>query len=77
MCAAALGSRIVVCGGIFTNVTQGDCSLYNIATGRVTRLPTMPIPVNHVACGTDGKRVYYFGGRYPTFSVSFLELGYC
>jgi N-acetylneuraminic acid mutarotase len=64
--SALIDGRIFVAGGIVGNrETTGRVAMFDPTTGRWTERAPMPLPRNHAASGTDGRRFYVFGGRGP------------
>jgi DNA-binding beta-propeller fold protein YncE len=60
----AVGNRLVIAGGSLENGTaSGSVLVYVPATGRVTRLGTLPAPTTHAAAATIGNVAYVIGGR--------------
>ena len=60
---AAAAGRLIIAGG-----TSGDAALraiyaFDPATGRVTRIGSLPHPLTHAAAAALGARVYVIGGR--------------
>jgi YVTN family beta-propeller protein len=61
---AAVGNRLVIAGGSLENGTASDAVLlFAPATGRVTKLGTLPAPTTHAAAATLGNVAYVIGGR--------------
>ena len=67
--AVVLGGEIKVCGGLVTLdnwLAPGNtlgCASLNPSTGVWTLFASMLVGINHQAAGTDGKKMYIFGGR--------------
>ena len=67
--AVVLGGEIKVCGGLDDAIKTAkkgnklDCASLNPSTRVWTRFASMLVGVNHQAAGTDGKKMYIFGGR--------------
>jgi DNA-binding beta-propeller fold protein YncE len=60
----AVGNRLVIAGGSLENGTaSGSVLVYVPATGRVTRLGTLPAPTTHAAAAAIGNVAYVIGGR--------------
>jgi YVTN family beta-propeller protein len=60
----AVGNRLVIAGGSLENGTATDSVLlFAPATGRVTKLGTLPAPTTHAAAATLGGVAYVIGGR--------------
>jgi YVTN family beta-propeller protein len=60
----AVGNRLVIAGGSLENGTaSGSVLVYVPATGRVTRLGTLPAATTHAAAATIGNVAYVIGGR--------------
>lgn len=74
---AVLGGNILACSGLFhrgeneeylglngdPGVNPTDCFSYDPATRHWTRFPSILTGVDHTAVGTDGEKMYVFGGR--------------
>jgi YVTN family beta-propeller protein len=61
---SAVGDRLVIAGGSLENGTASDSVLSFVpATGRVTKLGTLPAPTTHAAAATLGGIAYVIGGR--------------
>lgn len=62
---AVIGGQIYVAGGITTgNVTTNRVARYNPSNNTWTNLATMPgVGRNSAPAGTDGSKLYIFGGR--------------
>ena len=63
MVAAVISDALFACGGILGGTTIRTCYRYAITTRRWTPIAQMPFGVNHAAAGSDGRRLYIFGGR--------------
>jgi len=60
----AVGNSLVIAGGSLENGTASDSVLlYVPATGRVTKLGTLPTPTTHAAAAAIGGIAYVIGGR--------------
>jgi YVTN family beta-propeller protein len=60
----AVGDRLVIAGGSLENGTaSSSVLLYAPATGRVTKLGTLPAPTTHAAAATLDGIAYLIGGR--------------
>jgi DNA-binding beta-propeller fold protein YncE len=60
----AVGSNLVIAGGSLENGTASDAVLlFTPATGRVTRIGTLPAPTTHAAAAAIGNVAYVIGGR--------------
>ena len=60
----AVGNRLVLAGGSLENGTASDSVLLFVpATGRVTKLGTLPAPTTHAAAVAIGNVAYVIGGR--------------
>jgi YVTN family beta-propeller protein len=60
----AVGNRLVIAGGSLENGTASNSVLlYVPATGKVTKLGTLPAPTTHAAAATLGTVAYVIGGR--------------
>jgi YVTN family beta-propeller protein len=63
----AVGDKLVIAGGSLENGTASDAVLvFTPATGRVTKLGTLPTPTTHAAAAAIGNVVYMIGGRGAT-----------
>ena len=60
-----IGGRLYVASGIVEKATTGAAAVYDPATMQWTPIAPMPRPRNHAASGTDGSRLFVFGGRGP------------
>jgi outer membrane protein assembly factor BamB len=54
---------VVIAGGISPHGPSADILSFDTATGRVTRLGTLPSPVSHAPAVALGRFVYLLGGR--------------
>ena len=63
MVAVAVGRLIFFCGGITNDDTVSYCAKIDWATDRMWAMASMPKGVNHPGYGTDGRRIFVFGGR--------------
>ena len=60
----AVGDRLVIAGGSLENGIASDSVLLFVpATGRVTKLGTLPAPTTHAAAAAIGNVAYVIGGR--------------
>jgi DNA-binding beta-propeller fold protein YncE len=59
---AALGGRIYVAGGLTTAGPSRAVYAVDPAAGTVTRVATLPLPVDHVALAALGARLLLVGG---------------
>ncbi len=70
--SAAVAGRIAVAGGFAIEGTQAHTSarvdLYDPARDGWTRLPDLPIAVNHAMAAARGRTLYVVGGYTPTAS---------
>lgn len=63
VCAASIGSRIYVAGGIRVNITTADTvEVYDSVTNQWSFLAPLPHAVNHCMAAAVGNRVYVMGG---------------
>lgn len=67
---ALIGGKIYAAGGIVgasfaTQETTNRTAVYDPATDKWSELAAMPAGRNHAAAGTDGGKLYVFGGRGP------------
>jgi N-acetylneuraminic acid mutarotase len=60
--AAKIGTIVHVCGGLAGSTTAA-CASYQPASNRWMSTAPMLYAVHHAATGTDGRRMYIFGGR--------------
>ena len=63
--SALINGRFYVAGGIADQKTTGEAAMLDPATMKWTSIAPMPRPRNHAASGTDGERLFVFGGRGP------------
>ena len=63
--STTIGGMIYVGGGIHRGHTIADAARYDPGADQWTPIAPMPLPRNHAASGTDGRRWYLFGGRGP------------
>lgn len=70
LAVAALDGRIFACGGLFefgataAASNPRNCGSYSPSYGTWdTSVTDMPVGVDHAAAGTDGSKMYIFGGR--------------
>jgi YVTN family beta-propeller protein len=63
----AVGDKLVIAGGSLENGSASDAVLaYTPATGRITKLGTLPAPTTHAAAAAIGNTAYVIGGRGAT-----------
>ncbi len=64
-CSTALINGLIYVGGgnLQGSGTAGNFAVYDPVLDSWTALGLMPTPVNHAASGTDGEKLYVFGGR--------------
>jgi YVTN family beta-propeller protein len=63
----AVGDKLVIAGGSLENGTASAAVLaYTPATGRITKLGTLPTPTTHAAAAAIGNIAYVVGGRGAT-----------
>jgi len=64
-CASALIDGLIYVGGgnLQGAGTAANLAVYDPVLDTWTSLGAMPTPVNHAASGTDGERLFVFGGR--------------
>ena len=62
---AVIDGLLYAAGGIVGNLTVDSCAVYDPAADAWTPLASMPSGKgrNHAAAGTDGERLFLFGGR--------------
>jgi N-acetylneuraminic acid mutarotase len=61
--SAVLRGKIVVVGGFLADgASSARVDVYDPATDRWSRLPDLPVAVNHAMAAADGRRVYVAGG---------------
>eukprot|EP00043_Microstomoeca_roanoka_P006425 m.62622 g.62622 ORF g.62622 m.62622 type:complete len:513 (-) comp13407_c0_seq1:714-2252(-) len=63
MSSALINGKIYICGGLWQDGPSPKCGVYTPATNSWSSMPDMPKPMHHSAGGTDGKKLYIFGGR--------------
>ena len=63
---AALGDRIYVAGGLTPGGDSAAVLAVTPATGRVSRIGTLPHPVAHAPLVAAGGRLYLVGGLAPS-----------
>jgi hypothetical protein len=63
--SAVIGGMIYVAGGIVGDTTTRLGARLDPSTGTWTPIAPMPRGRNHAASGSDGTRLYVFGGRGP------------
>ena len=63
--SSVIDGQLFVAGGIVGTKTTAQAARLDIATGVWTAIAPMPLPRNHAASATDGRRFYVFGGRGP------------
>ena len=61
--SALINGEIYVAGGMATWSTTDQAAKYTPANNSWTTLPKMPKGAHHTAGGTDGYKLYVFGGR--------------
>ena len=62
---ALINGLVYMVGGIVGTGTVASAAVYNPATNTWASIAPMPLGRNHAAAGTDGRRLYVFGGRGP------------
>jgi N-acetylneuraminic acid mutarotase len=60
---AAIGGKIYAAGGIVGTSTVTNVAVYDPVANTWTAKAAMPLGRNHAAGGTDGTRMFVFGGR--------------
>ena len=65
MASALIGSQIYLAGGVWHDGTLSQATRFDPATELFTPIAPMPLPRNHAAAATDGRRLFVFGGRGP------------
>jgi non-specific serine/threonine protein kinase len=61
--SAVVKGKILVVGGFLADGSStGRADLYDPVADRWTRLPDLPVAVNHALAASDGRRVYVVGG---------------
>src|SRR5687767_11842596 len=63
--SAVIAGKVYVAGGIVGMATTNRLARYDPAANAWKELAPMPQGRNHAASGTDGLRMYVFGGRGP------------
>lgn len=63
--SAVIDGKVYLAGGIVGKTTTAVAAVLDVASGQWSMIAPMPRPRNHAASGTDGKRLYVFGGRGP------------
>ncbi len=64
--AATVGGRVAVVGGFRRDgATSPRVDLYDPGRDRWTRLPDLPVPVNHAMAAVRGRTLYVAGGYRP------------
>ena len=64
MSVAAISGMIYACGGLGGSSNKNGCAMYDPGGGGWTRKASMLRGVDHAAAGTDGEKLYVFGGRH-------------
>src|SRR6185503_20388363 len=60
---AVISGKIYAAGGLTTGATASNCAQYDPATDEWTTKAPMPQGRSHAASGTDGTKLFVFGGR--------------
>ncbi|MCZ6596655.1 MAG: malectin domain-containing carbohydrate-binding protein [Planctomycetota bacterium] len=60
---AAIGGLIYAVGGIVSQTTVANAAVYDPVADSWAPLAPLPVGRNHTAAGTDGQRMFVFGGR--------------
>jgi len=61
--AAVVDGRIAIVGGfLLDGSSSAQVDLYSPGQNRWSRLPDLPVPVNHAMAASDEKRLYVIGG---------------
>ena len=63
--SAVIGSMIYVAGGLVKNATTNLVARFDLATEFWSLVAPMPRARHHAAAGTDGQRLFVFGGKGP------------
>ena len=62
---ALIDGLVYLAGGIVGSSTVTTAAVYDPGTNLWSMIPPMPLGRNHTAAGTDGAKLYIFGGRGP------------
>ncbi len=62
---ARINGLVYMAGGISGTSTVNSAAVYNPTTNTWSSIVPMPLARNHAAAGTDGQRLFIFGGRGP------------
>eukprot|EP00041_Stephanoeca_diplocostata_P026272 m.705087 g.705087 ORF g.705087 m.705087 type:complete len:1175 (+) comp22924_c0_seq1:142-3666(+) len=69
--ATVIHDTVYACGGVKLGASNPrDCAAYNVSNNSWKTIRKMRKGVNHQAVGTDGDRMYVFGGRRTTDNVA-------
>lgn len=60
---AYINGKVYAAGGIVGGGTVNTAALYDPASNTWATIASMPVGRNHAAAGTDGQKLYIFGGR--------------
>ena len=60
---ALIDGLVYLAGGIVDGDTSNQTAVYDPQSDQWTELTPMPLGRNHTAAGTDGEKLYIFGGR--------------
>jgi len=66
MAAVTIDGWVYGCGGLMRSHVSRDCAKYSVAHNKWQKVKNMRFPVHHAAAGTDGEKMYVFGGRSST-----------
>ena len=64
--SAVIGGHIYVVGGTVGDTVTGSAAKFDPRRGIWSSIAAMPVPRSHAGYGTDGVKLYVFGGRGPT-----------
>lgn len=62
---ALVGGKVYAAGGIVGSTTTTQAAVYDPTSNTWMAIASMPKGRNHAAAGTDGEKLYVFGGRGP------------
>ncbi len=63
--SAHIDGKIYVAGGIVDSSTTAAAAVLDLSSMTWSAIAAMPLPRNHAASATDGRKFYVFGGRGP------------
>src|SRR5207253_2395664 len=60
---AVINGKVYMAGGIVGSDTVNTAAVYDPVANSWSSIESMPVGRNHAAAGTDGQKLFIFGGR--------------